>query len=172
MMVLSSCAEDAVFRGDEARLVQSPERVIHQDHALGLPCLDAAGNHECLAFADAVGDSRRIDQHFNGQSAAVAVRSGNKLLGDDAAQGFADHDADLVALFHREDVQHTVHRTGCGARMQGAEHKVAGFSRRERQGDCLQVAHFTNHDDVRVFTEGSAQGPRRRIPCACALHAG
>ena len=44
--------------------------------------------------------------------------------------------------------------------MQGAEHQVAGFCRRERQGDGFQVAHFAHHDDVRVFTEGSAEGPR------------
>jgi hypothetical protein len=46
--------------------------------------------------------------------------------------------------------------------VQGAEHQVAGFGRRQRQADGFQVAHFADQDDVRVFAQRRAQGVGER----------
>ena len=96
-------------------------------HADFLAGLDDAGEHEGLAFADDVGDGGGVHQDFHGQHAAGAVLARDELLGDDAAQGFADHDADLLALIDGENVQHAVQGAGGVAGVQGAEHQVAGF---------------------------------------------
>ena len=42
--------------------------------------------------------------------------------------------------------------------MQGAEHQVARFRGGDGERDRFQVAHFTDHDDVRIFTQRAAQG--------------
>ena len=41
--------------------------------------------------------------------------------------------------------------------MQRAEHQVAGLGRRQGQTDGLQVTHFADQDDVRVFAQRGAQ---------------
>ena len=41
--------------------------------------------------------------------------------------------------------------------MQGSEYQVAGFCRRQRQADGLQVAHFADQNNVRIFTQSRAQ---------------
>ena len=41
--------------------------------------------------------------------------------------------------------------------MQGAEYKVAGLSRCQRQADGFQIPELTNQDDVGVFPQGRAQ---------------
>lgn len=41
--------------------------------------------------------------------------------------------------------------------MQGAEHKVTGFSGGQRQADGLEVTQLTDKNDVRVFTKCRTQ---------------
>ena len=83
--------------------------------------------------------------------------AGDKLLGDDAAQRFADHDADLVALIDREDVQHAVEGAGGIGGVERADDQVAGLRSGNGELDGLEVAHFADHDDIGVFTERAAQ---------------
>ena len=41
--------------------------------------------------------------------------------------------------------------------MQRGEHEVTGLGERQRDRDRVEVAHFTEEDDVGVFTQGAAQ---------------
>ena len=41
--------------------------------------------------------------------------------------------------------------------MQCAKHQVAGFRRRQRQSDGLEVAHFAHQDHVRILTQRGTQ---------------
>ena len=49
--------------------------------------------------------------------------------------------------------------------MQRAQHQVAGLGGSQSQADGLQVAHFTDQDDVRVFAQRRAQrfGKAQRV---------
>ena len=42
--------------------------------------------------------------------------------------------------------------------MQRAEHQVTRFSGGDGRTDRLEVAHFADEDDVRVLTQGAANG--------------
>ena len=77
--------------------------------------------------------------------------SRHELLADDAAQGFAYHDADLVLLIDRKNVEQAVEGAGGVAGVQGAEDEVAGFRGGDGERDGLKVAHFADHDDVGIF---------------------
>jgi hypothetical protein len=116
-------------------------------------------------------DGGRVHQHFERHHAAIAVDLRHELLGKDAAQGFGHHDADLIALIDGEHVEHAVECARGAAGVKGAEHQVARFSRGDGERDRLQVAHFTDHDHVRVFTQSTAEsgGEGLRVVCDLAL---
>ena len=80
------------------------------------------------------------------------------MLGDDAAEGLGDHDADLVPLVDGEDVENTVECSRGVSGVEGGEDEVTGFCGGEGERDCLKVTHFTHHDDVGVFPEGTTEG--------------
>ena len=134
------------------------DRVVHEFHAEFFAGLDDAWKHEGLSFADHISDSGGVHQNLNRQRATIAVRPRHELLRDDAAQRLADHDANLVALIGRKNIQQSVESSRGIAGVQGAEHKVTGLGRRDGEGDSLQIAHFTNHDDIRILTESASQG--------------
>ena len=152
--------EDFVFGAGHAFLLtdlaggeEVSEGVVHGDHAEVFTGLHDAIEHEGFAFANAVGDGGVVDEDFEGHGAAVAVGAGDELLGDDAAEGFGDHDADLLALIDGEDVEDTVQGARGVAGMEGAENQVTSFGSGDGEGDGFEVAHFTDHDDVGVLTE-------------------
>ena len=118
------------------------------------------GKHERLRLADRRADGGRIREHFQREHPAFAVRARDELLADDAAQTLADHDTNLLALIHREDIENAIKRAGGAARVQSAEHEMTRFRRADGERDRLQIAHFTDHDHVRVFAQRASQ--RRR----------
>ncbi len=71
---------------------------------------------------------------------------------------FADHDADLLALIDRENIEHAVERAGGIAGVERAEHEVARFRGGDGELDRFQIAHFTDHDDIGIFAQRAAQG--------------
>ncbi len=116
------------------------------------------GSMKVFAFADEVARRRAVLVRISSASdAAAAVVPRHELLRNDAAQRFADHDADLLALIGGENVEHAVERAGGVAGVQGAEHEVAGFRGGDGERDGFQVAHFPDHDDVRIFAQRAAQ---------------
>ena len=123
-----------------------------------LPVCMTPGSMKVLPSRMQLATAGVLTSSSRARHAAGAVDAGDELLGEDAAQGFGDHDADLVALVGGEDVEHAVEGARGVAGVEGAEHQVAGFRGGEGELDGFQVAHFTDHDDVGVFAQGAAQG--------------
>ena len=92
-------------------------------------------------------------------------------LRDDRAQRLGQHRAHHFFFGRREHVDDAVDGLGGGAGVQRAEHQVAGFRGGQRQADGLQVAHFADQDDVRVFAQRRAQRLGERA-CRGAPRAG
>ena len=133
-----------------------------------LPVCMTPGSMNVLPSRMQADDRRGVDEDLERQGAARAVGAGHELLRHDAAQRLAHHDADLVALVDREHVEHAVERAGGAAGVQGAQHQVAGFGGGDGQRNRLQVAHFPDHDHVRIFAQGARARPRRNDSvCVC-----
>ena len=75
-----------------------------------------------------------------------------------ALQRVRDHDADLLLLLGREDVDDAVDRRRRALRVQRREHEVAGLGRGQRGRDRLEVAHLADEDDVRVLAQRRLEG--------------
>ena len=118
-------AAGRLFGADQALVEKLGKRIVHQAHPLFATGLDDAGEHEGLRFANDVRDRRRVRQDFEREDAALAIDPRNELLANHAAQRFADHDADLVLLIDRENIEQTVERAG----------GVAGVECTRGQGD-------------------------------------
>ena len=88
-----------------------------------------------------------------------------------ACSEFGDHDAHLLLLLGREDVDDAVDRRRRALRVQRAEDEVAGLRGGERGRDRLEVAHLADEDHVRVLAERGLQrfGEARRVGADLAL---
>ena len=84
----------------------------------------------------------------------------HEQLCDDAAQGGCEHGAHLSLLVAREDIDHAVHRFASVVGVEGSEYEQAGFGGCEGEGNGLQVAHFTDEDDVSIFAQGGFETGR------------
>ena len=62
--------------------------------------------------------------------------------------------ADRVLSLHRKAVGDSRDRRGRVGRMNGREHEVARFGRRQRDSHRLGIAHLTNDDDVWRLAQG------------------
>ncbi len=92
------------------------------------------------------------DQYLGGHCACLATDSLNKRLSDDPLEHERELRANLWLLVAWEDVDDAVDRFGGGVGVQRREREVTGFCDRERGLDRLEVAHFTDENDVRIFT--------------------
>jgi hypothetical protein len=116
-----------------------------------------------LPLADEVADRRRGHEDLGRAHAALPVRRGEKLLGDDALQGHRQLHAHLMLLRGREDVDDAVHGLCRVLRVQGGEHKVAGLRRGQGGGDRLEVAHLADQDHVGVLAQRGLQAEREAL---------
>src|SRR5207237_4620496 len=82
---------------------------------------------------------------------------------DNAPQGFAYHYPNLFLLMRRKHVEQSIKRAGRAAGMQCCQNKVAGLSRSDCERDRFQIAHFSDHDYVRIFAERSTQCCGERV---------
>ena len=72
----------------------------------------------------------------------------------------------------REDVDDAVDRLGRRVGVQRGERKVTGLGDRERRLDRLQVAHFTDEDDVGVLAQRVLERGREALRVGARLRAG
>ncbi len=115
------------FGCDDPVFDEFEEGIVHEFHALFAAGLDDAWEHERFSIADEVSDGGGVGEDFEGEHASLSVGSRDQLLGDDATEGFADHDADLVALICGENVEHAVEGTGGVSGVECTEHEVPCF---------------------------------------------
>lgn len=146
------------FSSDESLVEQFHEGIVHEAHSRFSAGLDDAGKHVGFSFADQISDCGVVGEDFQGEHASCAIGSGDELLGNDPAQRFGDHDADLVTLVCGEDVEDAI-QSACGVSGgQGSENQVTRLGGGDGELDGLQVTHFTYHDNVGVFAESSSEG--------------
>ena len=88
-------------------------------------------------------------------------RAGHQLLADNPPERFADHHPDLFALICREHIEHAIQTASRIAGMKSAQHKMTRLGGRDRERDCLQIAHFANHDHVGFAQRGAKRGSER-----------
>ena len=115
------------FGRDGSVFDEFKQRIVHEFHSLFASGLDHAWEHERFSVPDEVADGCGVGEDFEGEDATCSIGSRDELLGDDAAEGFADHDADLVALIGGEDVEDAIEGSGGVTGVEGAEHEVPGF---------------------------------------------
>ena len=141
------------------------DRVVERLVALLLADLDHARDLVRLAFADEVRDRHVDDENLERGDAARLVDALEKILRDDAFERFRQGGANLVLLVGRENVDDTVDRFGGARGVERAENKVTGGGRGQRELDRLQIAHFTDEKDIRIFAQRAAQsgGERTRV---------
>lgn len=150
-------AVEAFLRGDEAFDVEGAEGFVHSNHADIFAGLHHAGEHVGFSFADAVGHGGGINEELEREHASTAIGAWDELLRKHAAKRFGYHDADLVALVGGENVEHAIKGSRCIAGVECAKDKVPGFCSGEGELNGFKVAHFSDHDDIGVFTEGTAE---------------
>src|SRR5690606_11408137 len=69
----------------------------------------------------------------------------------------------ILLFLGREHRAHAVNGRDTVNRVQRAEHQVACFSGGDGRAHGFQVAHFADHDDVRVLAQGEVQGLGKRV---------
>ena len=137
--------DDAVFDELEKGLVE----VLHAVFAAGF---DGGGQFIQTVFFDEFSDGRRVEHDFDGR--------------DDASLDLADHalayngfersrqlSSDLVSFLRFEEVQDAGNGLGCVGGMKRGEDEVAGVGGAHSGGKTDGVAHFSNHDDIRVLPQ-------------------
>ena len=143
-----------VAERDQAFLVQIEERLIEGLHAVEVAFLDGvADQHGLVGVQDEVADPVRGHHDLDGGHAASAVGAREQALRDDALERAGKHDADLLLLVEREEVDDAVDGLGGVDGVQGAEHEVPRLGGGERRGDRLGVAHLADEDVVGVLAK-------------------
>src|SRR5262245_32045642 len=127
------------FLGDDALLQQLLQTLIERLHAGRLAGLDRGIHLRDLALADQVADRGSADHDLVRRDASASDALEQRLR-DHGAQRLGQHRAHHLLLGGREHVDHAVDRLRRRARVQRAEHQVAGLRAGERETDCLQIA--------------------------------
>src|SRR4030095_1105180 len=147
---------------DPALLEHAHDRVVERHHPELLAGLDGRRDLHGLALADQVADGGGADQDLQRGAAALLVHALEEVLGHDDLETGGKTVAHLGLLLGREHLDDAVDGLGRARGVEGAEHEVTGVGRLQRQADGLQISHFTDEDDVGVFTKGAAQRRRER----------
>ena len=155
LLVLTSVHR--LFLGDDSLGVKIAEGFIHCDHTDILTSLHDAREHEGLTITNGGRDCGGVHEEFERKRATSAVRSRDELLGNDSAERFGNHDPDLSPLLNRENVENAVEGPRGVTSVEGGKNEVTGLSCGEGELDGLEVTHFTDHYDVGIFPESSAE---------------
>ena len=125
------------------------EAVVHRHHAVGHAALDDGADVGDLAAADGVGQGLVGEEDLVDGAAALGHALAQQL-GDDAGQAAGEHHAHLVLLVGGEGVDDAVDRLGRVVGVQRAEDEHAHRGAAEGELDGLELAHFTEEQDVGV----------------------
>src|SRR5579884_1083406 len=156
---------------DDTAQRQVRKRLFHRLHSARGVRLHHRVDLLDLRLADQVAHRIVRQQDLECGDAPRAVGGGKKRLRDDRLQRAGDHDAHLLLLLGREDVDDAVDRRRRTLRVQRAEHEVARLRSSERGRDRLEVAHLADENHVGVLAERRLQRVRkaRRVRTDLAL---
>src|SRR5690349_6897301 len=60
-------------------------------------------------------------------------------------------------LVRRKDIEQPVECAGSISGMERSQNQMSSLRGRDRERDCLKVAHFTEHDHIWIFTKRSTE---------------
>lgn len=123
-------------------------------HAEGSAALHGRVQLEGLVLADEVQRRVRTDQDLGRRDPSAHVGARNQALRNDSLEDLRQLRPHLVLDFSRAGIDDTVDGLRRSGRMQRGEDEMSGFGRRDCRGNRFVVAHFSDEDDVRIFTKG------------------
>jgi hypothetical protein len=166
-------AHESFFESDQVARIEIEERLVEGLHAVlaGAGGDGVANQARFVGIDDAIADVAGADHHFNGGTRPLpsALRTRRWLM--TAFSVDAKLQANLFLLGRRKDGDDALNRFGGVECVQGGEHQVAGFGGQQGGGNCFQVAHFADQDDVRVLAKRGAQSASRTRKCRLRLRA-
>ncbi len=110
-------------------------------------------------FKDVFFDVGGVQHHFDdGDALQFRVDGGDEFLEGDGDEVCGEGLADVGVLFLGEELQEAGDGTWGAGGVNGGEDQVAGFGGLDRCLEGEAVAHFTDEDDVGVFTHEGADG--------------
>ena len=148
---------DGVVERDLVVLVEAEQRLVERDHAVVLALLHRVPDQVCLVgIRDVLADRAGHDQHLYRRD-EPALHRRDEPQRNYALERGGQHQADLLLLVRREEVDDAADRLGRVDGVQRRQHEVADLSRSQRCRDSLVVAHLTDQDDVWVLSHHVAQ---------------
>ncbi len=147
-----------VVVADETLLVEVFQALVHGHHSGVVVGLEEAVELFVLGVSDDVSCADCGEEDFCGDDAAAISGDGQELLGDDGLEGVCELHSDLGLLVWGEDVDDSIYGLYGVGGVNCSEHKVAGFGGGEGGGNCFEVAHFADDDDVGILAEDMSEG--------------
>jgi len=138
---------------------QFQQRIIQGAHAFLASHLDEVGNLLQFAFADIGAEGVATHENLERRDASAALFLAQGLR-DYAFQTFRQAATDLGLFVGGELIDQTVHRHVRAVGVQRAENQMARLGGFESNTNGLDVAHFADQYNIRVFAQG---GPQRAL---------
>lgn len=152
------CVSHGIVIADEALLIEIFQALIHGHHAGIVVCLEEAVELFVFCVSDDVSCADGGEEDFCGYDASPVSRYDEKLLGNNCLEGVCELHSDLGLLVWREDVDNSIYGLNGIWGVDGGKDKVACFGSGESGGDCFEVAHFADDDDVGILTQDMPEG--------------
>src|SRR4030095_2009604 len=145
------------------------ERLVHRLHThFFLPGLHGRVDLVDLVFTNQIPDAgRRYHDLERHDAASSSLRQ--QGLTNDSLEDERQLRPNLALLVRREDIDDAVDRLRRRVGVKSGQRQVAGFRDTEGRFDRLEVAHFADENDVRVFAQRSAQRVRKALGVAVDL---
>ena len=111
-----------------------------------------------LTFTNEVRDRYIDDANFQGRDSSRDIDPLEQILRDYAFERFGQGGPDLVLLIGRENVDDSVDCLRSARGVEGSENQMSRCRCGQGQFDRLEITHFTDEENVRIFAQGTAQG--------------
>src|SRR5258706_1696908 len=151
--------EHRALIGDDALRVPLHERLVEALHpVLHGAFLDEVRNvQDVRHVADLIAHRLRIDEHLTCGNPAGLVGAGHEAHRHHGLERAGQRETDLGLLVRWIDRQHALDGAGRIGGVQRTEHEVACVRGLERGVERLEIADFTDEDDVVILPEHAAQ---------------
>src|SRR5271157_1745042 len=126
--------------------------LVEVEHAFFPACFNGGAQFFEAVFLDQFADCAGVD-HDLLRGGDAAGDGGHHALADHRLQSARNLTADLVAFVGFEKVKNAPDGLGGVGGVEGGQDEVAGVGRAHGGGKTGGVAHFADHDHVRVLAE-------------------
>ena len=127
-------------------------------HAVFGAGFEEGGNFKEVAVANEIFDGVGGHEDFTFGHAHVEVLAEVEALGDDGDEAIGKLGGNAALDFGGEGADDSLESFGAGGGMDGGENEVTGFRGAECEAHGLGIAHFADHEDIRIFAKGVEQG--------------